>query len=208
MKVHESSRRGFTIIELLTVIAVMAILMSLLMTVIGKAKTSAKQSSARNDLLNIVTAVRAYYADYGVYPIAPSVSGTGTEVTFASSNSDLVYTLCAIPQGANAANALNTRQSTYLDVPNVKNPLSPRSGICNGNWYDPWGPQPGKPESGIYHVRIDGSYSGSVTDPYPARYEGDDNGPPPTIQTGVIAWSLAATGVQTYDLQDQVLSWK
>jgi len=221
MKAHVSSPRAFTILELLTVIAIIAILIGLLSSVLSKVKEKAKQASAKNDLLLIVSAVNTFYADYGVYPIARPANGIGAEVTFASDNSDLVYALCARPQGANAADAINPRQVVYLDVSNVKNALSPRSGICNGNWYDPWGPQSGKPESGIYHVRIDGSYSNTVTDPYPSRDSGDGSGgnwspspssgsaaPPATLPLGVIAWSLAGTGVQTYDLQDQILSWK
>lgn len=210
MKAHESSLRGFTIIELLTVIAVMAILMSLLLSVVGRVKESAKQASAKNDLNLIVTAVNTYFRDYGVYPITPPTSGTGTEVTFASDNSDLMYTLRAMPQGANLNNALNPRLSVYLEVAGVRNELSPKSGIYNGIWYDPWGPQAGKPESGVYHVRIDGSYSGFVTDPYPSRgpNDGSSDWQPALLQKGVIAWSLAGTGVQTYDLEDQVLSWK
>jgi hypothetical protein len=137
-----------------------------------------------------------------------------------------MYTLRGVAGGANAGNVLNTKETVYLDVPGVKNTLSPKSGIFNGIWYDPWGPQAGKPESGVYHVRIDGSYSNVVSDPYPVRGGGGGGSgsgggggwgappPPPssssstTVPLGVIAWSLAATGVQTYELQDQVLSWR
>jgi prepilin-type N-terminal cleavage/methylation domain-containing protein len=224
MKVHKPGQDAFTLIELLTVIAIIAVLMSLFMAVFSKVKESAKQASAKNDLVAIVGAVNSFYSDYGVYPITPPTSGSGTEVTFASDNSDLMYTLRGVAEGANTGNVLNPKVTVYLDVPGVKNPLSPKSGIFNGIWYDPWGPQPGKPESGVYHVRIDGSYSNMVSDPYPVRGGsgggsggggGSGWGPPPppstpstTVPLGVIAWSLAATGVQTYELQDQVLSWR
>jgi len=218
MKAHKPRPHAFTLIELLTVIAIIAVLMSLFSAVFSRAKESAKQASAKNDLVQIVAAVNNFYVDYGVYPITPQTSGTGTEVTFASDNSDLMYTLRGVAEGANAGNVLNPKETVYLDVPGVKNTLSPKSGIFNGIWYDPWGPQQGKPESGVYHVRIDGSYSNMVSDPYPAR-GGDGGGSgwgaPPTpssssatVPLGVIAWSLAATGVQTYELQDQVLSWR
>jgi len=215
MKAHEPGPKAFTLIELLTAISIVAVLMSLFYAVTAKVKETAKAASAKNDLVQIVGAVNSFYSDYGVYPITPPVSGSGTEVTFASDNSDLMYTLRGVAQGANAGNVLNTHETVYLDVPGVKNPLSPKSGIYNGIWYDPWGPQIGKPESGVYHVRIDGSYSNMVTDPYPVRGSdggGGWGGSPPasstTVPLGVIAWSLAATGVQTYDLEDQVLSYR
>jgi prepilin-type N-terminal cleavage/methylation domain-containing protein len=211
MKSHESRRDAFTLIELLTVIAIIAVLMSLLFAVVNKAKDSARRAVAKNDLVQIAAAVNAYYNDYGVYPITPPVSGSGTEVTFATDNSDLMYTLRAVASGANNGNVLNPKLTVYLDVPAVKNPSAPKEGIYDGIWYDPWGPQPGKPESGVYHVRIDGSYSNTTTDPYPNRDTdsyGNAWGTGSTIPLGVIAWSLAATGVQTYELQDQVLSWR
>jgi len=218
MKAREQGASAFTLIELLTVISIIAVLMSLFYTVFGKVKESAKQASAKNDLVEIVGAVNNFYVDYGVYPITPPVSGSGTEVTFASDNSDLMYTLRGVADGANTGNVLNPKETVYMDVPGVKNTLSPKSGIFNGIWYDPWGPQQGKPESGVYHVRIDGSYSNMVSDPYPVRGgSGGGSGwgaaPTPassseTVPLGVIAWSLAATGVQTYELQDQVLSWR
>ena len=92
------------------------------------------------------------------------------------------------------------------------NATQPRSGIQNGNWYDPWGPQAEKPESGIYHVRIDGSYSGRVTNPYPGYDDDNDERhpgtPPPMINQGLIAWSVARTGETTYELRDQILSYQ
>src|SRR5205085_1177028 len=85
-------------------------------------------------------------------------------------------TLRAIPQGANRDHLLNPKQIVFLEPPQVKDPQNPRNGIStDGIWYDPWGPQPGKPESGIYHVRIDATYSNLVSDPYPGGPDKDDD---------------------------------
>jgi len=199
------SRRacGFTLIELLTVIAIIAVLMSLLFAAIGGAMEKAKRTQARNDIRQLVAAINAYNEEYGRYPVRQDQ--TGTQVTYRTDNSDLLYTLRAVPQGANADNALNPRGIVFLDVPNAKNPSDPRGGIANGIWFDPWGRQPGKAESGIYHVRIDAAYRGYVNDPYPGSY--DASGGRPIVRTGAIAWSLAKGGLQTYELRDQVISW-
>jgi prepilin-type N-terminal cleavage/methylation domain-containing protein len=212
---------AFTLIELLTVIAIIAVLMSLIFSASASVREGARRTQAKHDVLQLVAAINAYYTDYGIYPVKPQPPGEATEVTFATDNSDLMNTLRAIPQGVNSRNVLNPRQVSFIEAPAVRDPAHPHNGVStNGIWYDPWGPQGGKPESGIYHVRIDATYSNSVSDPYPGDAEkgGDsmDSGsswqtgsrPGATIPLGAIAWSLARTGVQTYELQDQVLSWK
>jgi prepilin-type N-terminal cleavage/methylation domain-containing protein len=198
-------RRGFTLIELITVVAILAVLMSLLAAVAGRAIDSARRAQAANDISQIVTAVNAYREEYGRYPVRSDQEGS--EATFRTDNSDLFYALRAIAKGANAGNALNPRCIVFLDVPDAKNSSAPRAGMANGIWYDPWGRQPGKPESGIYHIRIDAAERGYVTDPYPGS-DMDDGGSAPTIRTGVIAWSLAKGGLQTYELRDQIISWR
>lgn len=202
---------GFTLVELLTTISIIAILMSLLLAVVGAAKDSARRAAAKADVLSIVTAVKAYHQEYGTYPLARTTDPEVTEVTFSIDNSDLFYALRAIPQGANKNDMLNPRKIVFLEVPTVSNLANPRNGIANGNWFDPWGRQPGKPESGVYHVRIDAGNRGFVSDPYPGAGkddDDDDSADKAIIRAGVIAWSLAKTGVQTYELKDQVLSWK
>lgn len=197
--------RGFTLIELITVVAIIAILATLVSAVSGYALESARRTMARNDVHQIVAAVNAFYAEYGRYPVRPDQEGS--EVTYRTDNRDLIYTLAAIPSGANANNALNPRAIVFLSPPQARNQTAPRAGVADGIWYDPWGRQPGKSESGIYHIRIDAAYRGYVTDPYPGSDRDDYGDTPPVIHTGVIAWSLAKSGVQTYDLRDQIISW-
>ena len=202
---------AFTLTELLTVVSIIAILTSLLFAVVGTARNAARRAGAKADLMNLVAAIKAYQQEYGVYPLSRASEADVTEVTFSIDNSDLCNTLRAIPQGANKNNVLNPRRIAFLEVPDAKNQADPHNGIANGNWYDPWGRQPGKPESGIYHVRIDAANRGFVSDPYPGADKDDDWGgtaEKAVIRTGVIAWSLAKTGIQTYELKDQVLSWK
>ncbi len=220
---------AFSLVELLTVIAIIAVLMSIIISATGSAKEAAKRVQAKHDVRDLVTAVNAYYAEYGVYPLDPKTAQEATEVTFTTDNSALIRPLTADPKGVNMDNVLNPQRVVYLEVAQVKDPNFPRNGICNGIWYDGWGPQAGKPESGIYHVRLDGTYSNQVSDPYPGDQhddgdkDGDSDGgkgdakwgggggsskAKATIPLGVISWSLAKTGIQTYELRDQVLSWK
>src|SRR5438552_3035429 len=59
---------AFTLVELLTVIAIIAILMGLLFPAIGIVKEQARKVQAKTDITNIVAAVKQYYTEYGKYP--------------------------------------------------------------------------------------------------------------------------------------------
>src|SRR5436309_6867690 len=62
------SHRAFTLIELLVVIAVIAILVGLLFPAFSAVQNQARRTQAKNDLTQIVTAVNAFYTEYGRYP--------------------------------------------------------------------------------------------------------------------------------------------
>ena len=65
-------RAGFTLVELLTVIAIIAILASLLLPVLSAAKKHAQVVKARTEISQIVQAIQSYNSDYGRYPISPA----------------------------------------------------------------------------------------------------------------------------------------
>src|SRR5271163_509313 len=99
-RMHPSrTRSGFTLIELLTVIAIIAILMGLLLPALNAAKNAAKKASAKNDLTQMTTAVKAFYTDYGTYPIDPAIeTGTSVDVEYGNTadkyhNQDVVNVL-------------------------------------------------------------------------------------------------------------------
>ena len=91
MEMKSSRRRlsAFTLIELLVVIVIIAVLMGLAFPVFQGIQNQAKKTQAKNDLTQIVTAVNAFYTEYGKYPLA-------TDDTFFSSTSDLLNTLRAL----------------------------------------------------------------------------------------------------------------
>ena len=59
------STQGFTLIEMLVVIAIIAILMGLAFPVFQGIQNSARKTSATNDMVQVVTAVNAFYTEYG-----------------------------------------------------------------------------------------------------------------------------------------------
>src|SRR5881275_1382949 len=61
-------RTAFTVIELLVVIVIIAVLIGLAFPVYQGVQNQAKKTQAKNDLVQIVTAVNAFYVEYGRYP--------------------------------------------------------------------------------------------------------------------------------------------
>lgn len=175
---------GFTLVELLTVIAIIAVLMGLLFPAIGSAKDSARRAQAKNDCVQIVTAVKAYYTEYGKYP----TDSTSDVRLIGNDNSSILQPLVS------GSGTLNPRQIVFLEVPDKSEQTAPKSGMKNNIWYDPWGK--------AYRIAVDSDYDNKVTNPY--------SGASTNINTGVIAWSVGKDGAQasTFANSDDVASWQ
>jgi len=204
-------QNAFTLIELITVIAIIMVLMGLLFPAINFAKLAAQKAQAKNDLSQIITAVNAYYTEYGKYPIT---SGSGNVTygvaTGAVGTNDQLFNVLQLTNTANQSNVitLNPRGIVFISIPAAKNSASPKAGVTTsggsaGAWYDPWGSQ--------YNVTIDGGYANQIANPYST-----DNPGGTSLNVGVIAWSngkdktqgAAGNSSTTYGGSDDVISWQ
>lgn len=61
-------RAAFTIIELLTVIGIIAILVAILIPTVGKVRQSANDNRTRALFSQVITAIESYRQEYGYYP--------------------------------------------------------------------------------------------------------------------------------------------
>lgn len=60
--------RGFTLVEILVVMAIMAILAAIGISAYGTAQLKARDAKRKSDLQSIARALEMYYSDFGEYP--------------------------------------------------------------------------------------------------------------------------------------------
>ena len=205
-----STTAAFTLIELLVVISIIVILMGLAFPVFQSVQNSARKTQAKNDLVQMVTAVNAFYTEYGKYPVNVSDStkdayfGTVNETaptgSISYTNNDVLIdvlrnnttSVANGTAGTNVVGTLNPRGVAYLDVRAVASNAKPVSGVIPngatgftaplaiGVWYDPWGSP--------YKILIDTTYDNNLTNPYTDTPGGT------MLTTGVVSWSWGMNG--------------
>ena len=148
-----SNRSGFTLIEMLVVIAIIAILAGLLFPAINRALETAKRNQAAADVRSIAAAITMFYSEYGYLPIPFSDQGTvadrdddndGATLTPAESQR-IIQVLTAVPRGHNDNHQLNPRRKVFLSSPNFNE---------DGKFLDPWDRQ--------YIIKLDTNFDGVI----------------------------------------------
>src|SRR5438105_7883152 len=191
---NKRNPEAFTLIELTVVILIIATLAALVTAAASSVLDRAKKTQAKNDVIQIVTAVNAFYTEYGKYPVTVTSTttdaffGTGTApagCTNYGTNDKLLNVLRSYTGGSDSANvtALNPRQIVFIS-PKVS-PNS-RGGIAGDNrYYDPWGTQ--------YAVALDTNYNNALGTANPYSDTDGSAGPSP-LQLGAIGYSYGKNG--------------
>lgn len=187
---------AFTLIEMIVVMLIIATLAALLMGAATSAFDRARRTQAKNDVTQIVTAISAFYTEYGRYPVVSTITTdafygtlpTGVPLpsgcTNAGTNNVLLNVLRNITTDPNTV-ALNPRQIIFLSPGGAKNTTPPRGGIATADncYYDPWGSQ--------YAVLIDSNYDNTLTNPYS---DTDGSAGTTPLRFGVVAYSYGKNG--------------
>src|SRR5437588_5039714 len=214
---------AFNLIEMTVVILIIATLAAFILTGASGVLDRARKTKIKNDETQIVTAVNAYYTEYGKYPMADARQGTDTlygKSNTAPGNEDVFNVLRAIATGVNALDVLNPRKIIFFS--GKDGGTRPRSAFATvattdtqgnpiniGAFVDPYG--------NAYMVAIDGSYDGAIVDPSP--YTDLPYATGNTVRVGCFVESFGKDGVQgrkksdgtgdkKYSGSDDVLSWQ
>jgi prepilin-type N-terminal cleavage/methylation domain-containing protein len=201
---------GFTLLELLVVIAIITVLAGLLFPAFETVLNSAKKTGAKNDLTQLVTAVTAFYTEYGKYPTTGTTDATATYGPAGSNTNEKLLDVLRNITTDPLTVTLNPRQIVFISPPDVKDPAKPRSGIGTGTgtigqYYDPWGTP--------YNIEIDWDYNNQIANPYP---DTDGSAGANPLSIGVISWSYGTDltkGTKTpassnFKGSDDLISWQ
>jgi len=160
-------RPAFTLVELLVVMGIIGLLVALLFPAIGAARQAANKTKAQAEVNAIDSAMRAYLAEYGKFPLQTSAA-SDNKYTNTTDSLGIVY--MSLRGGTN----WNPRKIAFMEIPDAS--------LVDGIFMDPW--------DNYYRIAADWTMDRMVTN---TATEGHGN----LTGRVVAAWSYGSTGSAT-----------
>jgi len=171
-------RAGFTLIEMLAVVAIIMLLAGMILAGVILAKGRGKVLTARRDIAQLKSAWDTYYADYNAFPDPTQITGNSIANGYMVTGRDVIQIL----RGRENHRGQNSREIPYMDFH-----------VNTTDFNDPWG--------NPYRVALDVAFGGA--DPY----DGEVDIPGGTLRVSVAAWSAGEDGDDdTYG--DNICTWR
>ena len=199
---------GFTLLELLTVIAIIAVLAGLLFPTIKTAMIRAEVAKAQQGVNGLATAFKAYYTEYGKYPVTTAPPVPPGEILVSTKMYGLLKgedVSGDVTGGTDQNSTLihyngNPRQIRFLEF--KANDLSV-TGPYVTNYVDSWGI--------TYRCLFDVAYANYVQNPFM-----QSGSPQNIVNAGVLVWSDGpdaqeainnVNGENAPPNKDNIMSW-
>lgn len=147
--------RGFTLVELLVVISIIALLAAILLPVLRSSFVKADKGKAQHEMAGIMAALRAFYGDYGKWP--GSDNGRAGDVLYGGKGAaDKQSVLMDALRGVDRTS--NPRGTSFLDVPRESMQGTDADNQqyvqTDGYFLDPWG--------NPYLIALDTDFNGTL----------------------------------------------
>ncbi len=185
--------QGYSLIELLIVIGIIAILSGLAVPGIIAAMRKAKHVKTHTVLTGLVTGLNHYRAEYNRFPLPPGQTG-GQPIPLSEGSPVLKILLGENDQ------RLNPREMRYIEAPVGTGGANGLTGTA-GSYalMDPWGSP--------YEVMMDASGAEKLPNP-------DAKNSDPAIASGAAPWLFVTAAARSLgedkkaDTKDDVVSWR
>ncbi len=194
-KQNQMSSAGFTLLELLVVVAIIGILAGLMFPAATGVMRKAEKTRAENTAYNLKNAISAYFTEYRKYP----VKGDREETQELRTDYELMDVLLGSDKEAGDG-GLNPRRIAFYSGKQGKrgDEGKYKSGISmsddgGGELWDPW--------FDYYYVRLDLDYNNRVEKP-----TWDKKSDSRFIPESILIWSAGKSGDEQ-DQSDNVKTW-
>ena len=148
----KTQSRRFTLVEMLTVVAIISILAALVIPTVIIAQNRGRVTQAKSDISSIMTAMKQLNSDYsrillngGGINGSSKASVSSNIATISGDTYDAFIAEISVPKNGKlsqtASTRINKRKKVYLDPKNGFDPTKDYNNAVNTEklWLDPWG---------------------------------------------------------------------